>query len=203
MLPVRTNVYLWLFNLASSLAPAPLCRFAWRRRLEPGTSAGAGCTNCDASAVPEDCLTLLLVSVGNQRCSLGIVTKQRDGSLMFLGSICGRCNKCRFPEAPSPVVPPPSRPLRRVPGAFLPVAERLGRKADHIPHLVPLLMCGAVTSLPRMPSWRQQGQLCGLPCLSLSSFVTLENSVLTCVIQVRGSAFVGGDRICNLLYKMY
>jgi hypothetical protein len=106
--PVRTNVYLWLFNLASSLAPAPLCHFARRRRLEPGTSAGAGFTNCEASAVPEDCLTSLLVSVGTQRFSVGIVTKQRRGIWMFLGSICGRCNKCRFPEASSPVVPHPA-----------------------------------------------------------------------------------------------
>jgi hypothetical protein len=38
-------------NLASLLAPASLCRFARRRRLESGTSAGAGCTICEASAV--------------------------------------------------------------------------------------------------------------------------------------------------------
>jgi len=159
------------FNLASSLASAPLCRFARRRRLEPGTSAGAGCTNCEASAVPEDCLTSLLVSGGTQRCSFGILTQQCGGSWIVPCFDLRQVQQMSFPRSVEPgCAPPPHSALFAgyVPGALLLVAERLGCEPDHTSHLVPMLrMCGAVTSLPRMPSWRPQEQFCGLPCLSL------------------------------------
>jgi hypothetical protein len=67
---------------------------------------------------------------------------------------------CFLSNSPYRVCSPPDLLFSGYRGALSAGVKRLGREADHSPHLVPRLrVIGAISQLLNTPSWREHAQL--------------------------------------------